>query len=91
MKIDNQMITSKTFNSPNDGINANGQKYFYPFSQVIIAILAELRDYIYIIFTILMYLLWSRQLWFTDIGCIDLNPIGLALCTCDGIWETVLV
>ena len=57
MKIDNQMITSKTFNNPNDGINANGQKYFYPFSQVIIAILVELRDYIYMIFTILMYLL----------------------------------
>ena len=46
MKIDNQMITYKTFNNPNDGINANDQKYFYPFSQVIIAILVELRDYI---------------------------------------------
>ena len=58
MKIDNQMITSKTFNNPNVGINANdNQKYFYPLSQVIIAILVELRDYIYIIFIIFMYLL----------------------------------
>ena len=51
----------KTFNNPNDGINVNDQKYFYTLSHIIMAILAELRHYFCIMFTVFMYLLRSLR------------------------------